>query len=113
MSILLPLTWLNLKSSRHLLPSPVMGPPALTVQLNDTEPDAPEVSPAVTVTPNAPAWDGLPETSPLDESMDSPFGRPVALQLRVSPSLDEPCICRLTGVPSVLVWLPGLATVTV
>src|SRR5947209_12899954 len=110
MSILFPLSVLFLKSSRHLPPSPVTGPPALTVQVNDAEPDAPEVSLAETVTLNVPACDGVPEISPLDGSMDRPLGSPVALQVRVSPSLEVPCICRLTGLLSMLVWLPGLVT---
>src|SRR5258706_12519594 len=50
-----------------------------TVQLNVAEPDAPVVSVAATVTPPLPAVVGVPEISPVEELMDTPAGRPVAL----------------------------------
>jgi hypothetical protein len=51
----------------------------LIVQLNDVDPDAPVVSVAFTVTLDVPAVVGVPEISPVDELIDSPAGRPVAL----------------------------------
>ncbi len=51
----------------------------LTVQLNEADPEAPVVSFAVTVTLEVPAVVGVPEIRPVEELMDSPAGRPVAL----------------------------------
>ena len=62
---------------------PLVPPPpelaALTVQLNEAVPLAPVVSLAVTVTDDVPAVVGVPEISPVEELIDSPAGRPVAL----------------------------------
>jgi hypothetical protein len=56
-----------------------LPPLALTVQLNEAEPEAPVVSLAVTVTLGVPAVVGVPEIRPDVELIDSPAGRPVAL----------------------------------
>src|SRR3984957_14285900 len=52
---------------------------AFTVQLNEAVPLAPVVSVAVTVTDEVPAVVGVPEISPVEELIDSPAGRPLAL----------------------------------
>ena len=86
---------------------------AFTVQEKLAEPLAPVVSVAVTVTDEGPAVVGVPEIRP-EEEIDSPAGNPVADQVRVWPLAESaPCICKLTGLPTVEVWLPGLVTVTV
>src|SRR5450631_216680 len=65
-------------SARFVVPQ-VPPPPAVTVQLNEADPEAPVVSLAVTVTLEVPAVVGVPEISPVEELMDRPAGRPVAL----------------------------------
>ena len=58
-----------------------------------------------------PAVVGVPEIVPVEELIDSPAGRPVADQVYGGvPPLAE--TVRLTAVPTVPVWLPGLLTVT-
>src|SRR5579872_7072934 len=89
-------------------------PPLLIVQVNEAEPCAPVVSLAVTVTLLVAAVVGVPVISPVLALIDSPAGRPVADQVSVWPDWESvACIWRLTGVPTVPVWLPGLVTVTV
>lgn len=57
---------------------------------------------------------GVPEISPEVEFIDSPAGRPVAEYVSVWPDAESlALIWRLTAVPTVLVWLPGLVTVIV
>jgi hypothetical protein len=51
----------------------------LTVQLNEADPEAPVPSFTVTVTLEVPAVVRVPEISPVEELMDRPAGRPVAL----------------------------------
>src|ERR1700722_2850398 len=58
---------------------PVPPPLALVVQVKVDEPDAPVPSRAVTVTLLVPAAVGVPEISPVEELIDRPAGRPVAL----------------------------------
>ena len=58
---------------------PQVPPLEFTVQLNEADPVAPVVSVAVTVTVDVPAVVGVPEISPVEELIDSPAGRPVAL----------------------------------
>src|ERR1035438_1555904 len=65
-------------SARFVVPQ-VPPPPAVTVQLNEADPEAPVVSLAVTVTLEVPAVVGVPEIRPEEELMDSPAGRPAAL----------------------------------
>src|SRR5580700_6409934 len=87
-------------------------PLALTVQLNEADPLAPVVSLAVTVTLPVLAAVGVPEIRP-EELMDSPAGNPVALNVSVCPDAESVAwTCRLTAVPTVQDWLPGLVTVT-
>src|ERR1700758_2703108 len=82
-------------------PGLAQPPPAgLIVQGNDVEPDALVESVAVTVTLNVPAVDGVPEIRPEDALIDSPVGRPVALQVSARPPESEPVICRLVAVPT-------------
>src|ERR1700676_4341396 len=63
--------------SAMLVVPQVPPPPAVTVQLNEADPEAPVVSLAVTVTLEVPAVVGVPEIRPEAELMDSPAGRPV------------------------------------
>src|ERR1035438_9135912 len=58
---------------------PQVPPPAVTVQPNEADPEAPVVSLAVTVTLEVPAAVGVPEIRPVELLMDSPAGRPAAL----------------------------------
>ena len=54
-------------------------PPALTVQEKVADPAAPVVSVAVTVTDDVPAVVGVPLIRPVEELIDSPAGRPLAV----------------------------------
>ena len=75
---------------------------------------APVVSVAVTVTVMTPRRRGRAGDQAGAELIDSPAGRPVALKVSVWPDAESVAlICRLTAVPTVEVWLPGLVTVTV
>ncbi len=65
--------------ARLVVPQLPPVPPALTVQVNEVEPVAPVPSRAVTVTFDVPAAVGVPEISPVEELIDRPAGRPVAL----------------------------------
>src|ERR1017187_5033213 len=88
-------------------PAVLSGHPQVVV------PAAPVVWVAVTVTLEVAAVPGVPEIRP-EELMDSPAGSPVAVSVRVWPDAESVAlICRLTAVPTVEVWLPGLVTVTV
>src|SRR3984885_6153683 len=93
---------------------PPVPVPELTVQVNVAVPFAPVVSVAVTVTDDVPAVVGVPEISPVEELIDSPAGRPVAVYVRVCPDAESlAATWRLAAVPTVAVWPPGLVTVTV
>ena len=71
------------------------------------------MSVAVTVTLEVPAVVGVPEIRP-EELIDRPAGSPLAVKVSVWPDAESVApICRLTAVPTVPVWLPGLVTVTV
>ena len=86
----------------------------MTVQVNETEPEYPAPSVAVAVTESVPAVVGVPVTAPVDGSMDSPAGRPVADQVRVAVE-DESAAGTSTVVmadPDGSDWSPGLVTVT-
>src|ERR1700733_13405438 len=88
--------------------------PELMVQVKPAAPLAPVPSVAVTVTLLLPAVVGVPEIRPVEELIDRPAGRPVALKVSVWPEAESVAvICRLAAVPTVPVWLPGLVTVTV
>src|SRR5215469_16810805 len=88
-------------------------PELLIVQVKLAEPCAPVVSVAVTVTLEVAAVVGVPEISP-EELIDRPAGRPLAVKVSVWPDAESlALICRLTAVPTVPDWLPGLVTVTV
>src|SRR5262249_6947749 len=88
-------------------------PGLLTVQVKLVDPLAPVVSVAVTETLEVPAVVGVPEIRPL-ELIDSPARRPEAVELSVCPAAGWlAVICRLTAVPVLVVWPPGLLTVTV
>src|SRR3984957_390055 len=91
-----------------------LQPPWLPItQLNEAEPCAPVVSVAVTVTLEVPAVVGVPEIRPA-ELIDRPAGSPLAVKVSVWPDAESVApSCRLTAVPTVPVWLPGLVTVTV
>ena len=85
----------------------------LITQLKEAEPCAPVVSVAVTVTLEVPAVVGVPEIRP-EELIDRPAGSPLAVKVSVWPDAESVApTCRLTAVPTVPVWLPGLVTVTV
>src|ERR1700722_12150496 len=92
----------------------VLQPPTLLItQLKEAEPCAPVVSVAVTVTFEVPAVVGVPEIRPV-ELIDRPAGSPLAVKVSVWPDAESVApTCRLTAVPTVPVWLPGLVTVTV
>ena len=57
----------------------VLPDAALMVQVNEADPEAPVVSVAVTVTLLLPVVVGVPEIRPVEELIDRPAGRPVAL----------------------------------
>src|SRR6185437_33891 len=92
----------------------VLPVPELMVQLNETDPDAPVESVAVTVTLEDPDAVGVPEIKP-EAEIDRPAGNPLAVKPSVCPDAESvACTCRLLiGVPAVPLWLPGLVTVTV
>src|SRR5690348_12378866 len=115
MSTLLPFVVEPPKSSRHFPWSPLIGPDTavLIVQLNDTDLFAPVSSVAATVTPNVPAVVGVPVTVPVVAPMPRPAGSPVALQESGLPAVELPTIARLTLVPTLLVWVPGLVILIV
>ena len=72
------------------------------------------VSVAVTVTVELPRLVGVPLIRPVEELIVRPWGKPVAVKVRVCPGAESVAwICRLTGVPIAPVWLPGSVTVTV
>src|SRR5262245_43988048 len=82
-------------------------PGLLMVQENDVLPVWFAVSRAVAVTEKVPAAVGVPEIRPEEALIDRPAGSPVADQVYggVPPDAES---CRLTAVPTVPVWLPGL-----
>src|SRR5580658_4976047 len=105
-----PLSKPGLPSSWAAVQLPLVG---FTVQVKPADPLAPVVSFAVTVTDEVPAVVGEPEMRP-EVLTDRPAGSPVADQVRVWPLAESvPDSCRLTVAPTVVVWLPGLVTVTV
>src|SRR5215472_15764282 len=63
-------------------------PLELTIQLNVAELDAPVVSVAVTVTVEVAAVVGVPVIRP-EEEIDSPAGRPVAVNASVCPDAES------------------------
>ena len=83
--------------------------PALIVQVNDAlaVPAGRVVHGRVRV--NVPAVVGVPLMTPVEALIDRPVGRPVAENVYggVPPLADS---VRLTAVPTVPVWLPGLAS---
>src|ERR1700722_19793452 len=84
-------------------PEPELEP---TVQVNDVDPFAPVESVAVTVTVDVPVAVGVPEIRPVEELIERPAGRPVAVYFRVWPDAESVApICRLAAVPAVEVWL--------
>src|SRR4051812_49768776 len=88
-------------------------PVPLTVHVNVVEPAAPVLSFAVAVTDVVPAVVGVPEMTPVDALSDRPAGSAVDVQVNVvAPLLSLACKVTLAAVPTVLVWLPGLVTVT-
>src|SRR5689334_5288760 len=93
----------------------VQPPPAVvTFQVKDVEPLALVVSLAVTVTLEDPAVVGVPEIRPVEELMDRPAGRPVALYVNVWPLSESVAwIWSEAAVLTCVDWLPGLVTETV
>ena len=76
------------------------------------DPAWPVVSVATISTEAEPAAVGVPVMVPVDELMDRPAGRPVAVQVMVTP-LSVSVALLATGVmaePVTEVWLAGLAT---
>ena len=65
------------------------------VQVNDASPMHPEPSVAVRVTEHVQAVVGVPVMVPVELSIDSPAGRPVADQ--VSVAVDEVSVAELGG----------------
>ena len=84
------------------------------VQENVAVPKKPAPSVALIVTEEVPAVVGVPVIDPVELLIDSPAGRPVALQVNVAPDwlsvADE--VRVVIAVPDVPVWVPGLLTVT-
>ena len=72
--------------ARHvrLAPGSATDTELVIVQANDVEPEAPEPSVAVSVTEHVQAVVGVPVTVPVEPSIDSPAGRPVADQVSVA-----------------------------
>src|SRR6476620_5024649 len=107
-----------LPDSKPLLPSScvaVQEPPSpeeLTVQVKAAVPVAPVESVPVTVVLETPAVVGVPDIAPVELLIDRPVGSPVAAYVREPLLVLLAEICRLTAVPTVEVWLPGLVTVT-
>src|SRR6185437_2426334 len=95
--------------------APQVPPPLeVTAQLKDVEAVAPVPSFAVTVTLDVPVAVGVPEIKPVEELIDRPAGRPLALYGSVWLDAESVAwICRLAAAPTVVLWLPGLVTVTV
>ena len=95
-------------------PGSVTDTELVIVQANEAESVAPEPSVAVTVTDEVPAVVGVPLTVPVELSIDSPAGRPVADH--VSVAVDEESVAvTSTGamaVPDRSDWSPGLVTDT-
>jgi len=84
------------------------------VQANVAEPLAVDVSVAVTTAVEEPVVVGVPETIPVEASMDRPEGRPMADQVRVWPTAESLAV-NWTGVmatPGADTNGPGLVTVT-
>src|ERR1035441_2362498 len=94
--------------------APEPSPPAVfTVQVKVADPVAPVVSLAIAVTLEVPAAVGVPESRPDVALMESPAGRPGALDVRVWPGAESAAlIAALAALPTVEAWLPGLVTVT-
>ena len=88
---------------------------AATVQLKLALPLARLGSFAVTVTAYGLPDDAVPEIVPLitpvDGSIPSPGGNPLALYVSTSPSTSDATIGRVIASFSTLPWLPGLVTV--
>src|SRR5689334_9480487 len=82
------------------------------VQENDALPEWLAESVAVTVTDDVAAVVGVPLMRPDELLIDRPAGRPVADQVYGVVPPDAVTV-RLTAVPTVPLWLPGLFTVTV
>lgn len=55
---------------------------------------------------------GVPDITPVELLIDRPVGSPVAAYVREPLLVLLAEICRVTAVPTVAVWLPGLVTVT-
>jgi hypothetical protein len=68
------------------------------------------------VTEQAQAVVGVPVMAPVDELIDRPAGRPVAVHdemVAVDEESEAEGVSELMAVPDTLVWVPGLVTVTV
>jgi hypothetical protein len=85
------------------------------VQVNDVEPEAPEPSVAVSVTEQVQAVVGVPVIVPVEPSIDSPAGSPVADHASVA--VDEVSVAvlwrALMADPETWDWPAGVATETV
>ena len=95
-------------------PGLVTATELVIVQANEAESVAPEPSVAVTVTDEVPAVVGVPLTVPVELSIDSPAGRPVADHVSVAVE-EESVALTSTGamaVPDRSDWSPGLVTDT-
>jgi hypothetical protein len=85
------------------------------VQVKVAVPEAPEPSVALRVTDELPAVVGVPVMVPVEASMDSPAGSPVADQVRVAPDWESVAALSSAamGEPDTSDWAPGLVTDTV
>ena len=61
-----------------------------------------------------PVADGVPVMAPVEELIDSPTGRPVAVQVMVAPDWVSTAVgvTVVVGVPDVLLWSPELEAMT-
>jgi hypothetical protein len=87
----------------------------VVVHVSEADPDAPELSVAVSVTEQAQAVVGVPLIVPVVELIDSPAGRPVADQVNDDTPVCESVAESVSGVmvePVVDDWAPGLVTAT-
>ena len=84
------------------------------VHVNVVEPVKAELSVAVRVTEQVHAVVGVPVMAPVVALIDSPTGRPVAVQVMVAPDWVSTAVgvTVVVGVPDVLLWSPELEAMT-
>ncbi len=98
-----------------LLPGLVTDTAPVTVQANEVEPANEAPSVAVMVTEHAHEDVGVPVMDPVEELIESPAGRPTALQVSVAPTWESlPLLVRVAiADPVTLDWADFAVTTTV